>query len=223
MEGQDFWKNFIFPGADSVWHIVVPTIFSGKFESWQTIEKQIPSGRLEFQRESMTCPCCKTFLDNTEHIFAIRVLISKEITEQSIIFRPSFQNASVCFDCMKEVRPGVVKFPCNDETALLVLNTLMESSISIKPTLPNATHAEIWHHIQKEFESRQPKLWTDVGRLFSQCKTCKRPNPKNRCSGCHFARYCTQKCSAADWKRHKGECEFLKENSFFCYKLVFSI
>lgn len=47
-----------------------------------------------------------------------------------------------------------------------------------------------------------------IGKTYNKtCKHCNAPNPIFRCSICHIARYCSETCSIANWKKHKVYCK----------------
>ena len=50
------------------------------------------------------------------------------------------------------------------------------------------------------------KAYASSGSTTSSCAQCHDPSPKQRCSNCKQARYCSRECQTKHWPRHKTRC-----------------
>ncbi|KAF8830032.1 uncharacterized protein C8R40DRAFT_1063898 [Lentinula edodes] len=46
--------------------------------------------------------------------------------------------------------------------------------------------------------------------MYCHLESCLNFDAKLRCSECHYATYCSDKCQKKDWRRHKKECAMQK-------------
>jgi hypothetical protein len=223
------WKKTLLHGYadDCIWHYIIPTALTSRMRHWKDVQPLINNSDeiiVNAQKANMHCSLCDVFLEGKKYIFAIRVLISRRYTtdfykpeKEYWVYRIAFMSICVCITCAIKREWPCLSVDSNSHMHNFILDRLENiTSFMLMQDKP-LNGDEMWGLIKTEFEKNYTQFMKHLGKSDNTCSKCKTDNPKNRCSACHFARYCNEKCSLADWPLHKTECKILRETSIFCY------
>jgi len=217
-----FWENTLLRSfaADCVLYTVIPTMLSTKVPTWDRIAKVIDLDNLqivEAHRDNCLCCVCKKSIEGQEVVFAVRVLIAKRSAYTGAsIFRSGIGSASICADCSVE-KNLVFCLDSNSDMQEIVCQRLgnIFHTICDENYLTNVSAEDMIRQAIDTFNRDRVWVMKTLGKIDALCGHCKKKTPKKRCSRCHYARYCNEDCSAADWHIHKSECSILKSSSIF--------
>ena len=225
MEGSEFWEKTLLkpPVTNCIYHVLVPTVFSTKMASWDRIKNDLPKGGPELrvvQRRNLLCAICSTDVQQKQCVFCIRFLVTFNHAtingEPVFLYLCAINTAAACIACAKSHLPKeYVGIICDMRVVNAVCDLVEEIS---RNTCQNYFEKRVsgetfLKDVLKVFAERNECFLEQMGRLNGECAYCCKPNPKARCSGCHYYRYCSKKCQKAEWTNtHQHECAFLKKN-----------
>lgn len=221
MQPSSFWqKVYLGDYANNcIWHMLIPTTMAGHILPWSEIEHLIDKNdkiAVDAHKANRCCGICNESQEDVDYVFAVRVLIGKRPEEKYWTYSISVGTAIICFDCVYERRKWLrVGLISNSDMQNFVLDTLQSISYSFGMKSEELSGEQIWDQMMAQFNMRHEEVMKRIGKMDSSCLYCEAKKPKNRCSACHFARYCNTDCSKADWARHKVECGRFQKTPIF--------
>lgn len=195
---------------DCIWHVIIPTIFSGIYDKCNII--------IERSRKNTPVFCVKCNVPCYGKIvqLGLRVLLSKgELLDNHWNYIFGFDWTLICETCCGEKKTLVLTtFP----QLQLIENWLdgVAGDHTNESLEHNLSAFELWTQVRKLFDAQYHQMIKEFGIVYGMCEKCQKASPKKRCGGCHVARYCNEKCSNAHWPMHKSECHsFRSRHSVF--------
>jgi len=235
MEGTLVWPSVFFGEKCNpryIYHTIVPTAFTTRIASWKKVLERANTDHprwKEVQRRNGCCCFCGMELFEQKAILAVRVVLQKRpcvkipnsplvvmlddpspTRATQICYRWAFGSASICAKCT-EARNLRLSFNSNSKMHEEMFRRLeyIGAEVALDAFNKDVAPEIILQRVLEAFDSEEHRteFMRSIGKIDnSVCMFCKGPS-RRRCSGCHFARYCGEKCSVADWKIHKIECK----------------
>lgn len=197
---------------DCVFHLVVPTPFTIRLSTWKQIRSHLDMNVNEITKKAYRSGMFCTFCGNEQKggeiaRYCVRVLIAKKNNEYHVVT----SSCIICFGCGQ--KRNLSSIESTGDMNLCISQTLEKTTTSLSPWDPTKSPRTIWEEIREKLcvPEERNALMKKIGRIKTHCRHCKAKNPKARCSGCHFTRYCKEDCLTLDWPKHVEECKMLRQ------------
>jgi hypothetical protein len=224
MESNKFWKEQLLRtmANECIWHVIIPTNVAVTTGTRETLEKLINinnPGDIYVLEDKLKCSLCKNSIQAQRVTFAIRFLVTKRFVPSSLehsqdhyLYHTARTSASICEQCRNSAHSTIIKY--NQMFDIILESISVTAQRVAEMNIHNDLKGlEFWKLIRSQC---MPHILTKLGKLESECQYCSSSSPISRCSGCNYIRYCDEKCSHADWSKHKPACKAYRNFSLFC-------
>jgi hypothetical protein len=209
-------------------HIIFPMIFGVFMCDRKTMNNAMKVTKVNANTAKrhlyiLQCCLCERNVEKQNVRTALRIVANcKKASSSSNEWKLTYRidHASICWNCVPKPKHMV---RIQAEMMLVLLSVVNESLMPLQHFTwdKRVTSRYLLETIRDFGEKCYTQFLHTLGKAVSRCIACSKEVPTDRCSGCHFFRFCSKTCAEKFWPIHKEPCHFLRScKSIFLKEII---